>query len=57
MGPWASRGVHGAMAMNVCGAHSSEYAYIATKWRFVAYLATKCAENLATVGEAMIKPM
>ena len=42
-GMWVSRG---AMAINVHGARSSEHAYIATKWRFVMYLAMKCAKNV-----------
>ena len=34
-------------AINVCGTHGSEHAYIATKWRSVMNLATKCSENVS----------
>ena len=39
--------MHGAMVMNVCGVRGSEHACIATKWRSVMNLATKCAENVS----------
>ena len=47
-------GWHGVI---VCVVHTPEYAHIATKWHLATNLATKCAENIVRIVDAMIKPM